>query len=395
MPHCAKAVQLRHVGVGDGALGGLFFWLGFGIKSGMSKQTVWDSVSPGLRKWGLRCWLYVGIALCVGIVAALLAAISGLVVPFLVALVIAMLFHPVVDWLDRLGLNRMIGSIAVVILLLGVLVACMWVMTAGILSQTNEMVAQVKNGFAALGDALERLNVPPEIIQQIGGKILSGLPTVASGAASIFTSGLSGTFTFFIASFASVFIMFYLMYDWPAVIRWLAGSMGVPRQLGTQLIVDATGAMREYFYALTLSSIVVSVTIGGTMYLLSLPLAMTIGLVTMVTSYIPYLGAIFSGAFAVLVAMGSGGLQQALIVGGVVLLVQNIIQTIIQNTLASDRLKLHPIVTFSTVIGGGILFGLLGAMLANPVAAMVGVFRRRFREYEESLSESKPHTKGD
>jgi len=347
----------------------------------MANERIWESISPTLRTWGLRCWLYLGIAACIAIVAALLGAVSDLVVPFLVALVIAMLFHPVVGWLEGLGIKRLIGSLAVVILLLAVLVACLWVMAAGILSQSSEMVVQVKSGITALGDELERLNVPDELIQDIGSQALNGLPGVASGAASVFTSGLSGTFTFFIASFASVFILFYLMYDWPGVTHWLAGSMGVPRDLGKQLIGDATGAMREYFYALTVSSIVVSVTIGGTMYLLGLPLALTIGLVTMITSYIPYLGAIFAGSFAVLVAMGSGGLQQALVVGLVVLLVQNIIQTIIQNTLASDRLKLHPIVTFTTVIGGGILFGLLGAMLANPIAAMVGVFRRRFLEF--------------
>lgn len=91
----------------------------------------------------------------------------------------------------------------------------------------------------------------------------------------------------------------------------------------------------------------------------------------MVTSYVPYLGAIVSGIFAFLVALGAGGVGAAVVVLVIVLLMQNIIQTIIQNRLASNQLQLHPLVTFIATILGGMVFGVLGAMLATPLTAAV------------------------
>jgi predicted PurR-regulated permease PerM len=113
------------------------------------------------------------------------------------------------------------------------------------------------------------------------------------------------------------------------------------------------------------------------MLLLGLPLAFTIAIVTFVTAYVPYLGAIFSGAFAFLVALGSGGPGKAFVVLAVVLIAQNAIQTLVQNKLTSDRLRIHPIVNFGSTIVGASLAGVLGATLSAPaVAAMVRLVGR-------------------
>jgi len=352
------------------------------IGAAMQKSTVWDSIPRRLRALGIKCWLWLGIASCIAIVAALLNSISGLVIPFVIALVVAMLFHPVVDALERWRIPRVVGSLAVLFLMLAVLVSCFWVSAVGIFNQYGEIASQAKLGVAALSRAADQMNLSGELVDSLSHQIMSGLPRVASGAASVFTSGLSGGFAFFIGSFAAVLLLFYLLADWHNIMSWVSAHMGLPDSLGKTLLHDATAAVREYFIALTLSSIVVSVTIGTTIGMLGLPLALTVGLFTMVTSYIPYIGAILAGVFAFLVALGSGDLSKAFIVLVVILVVQNVVQTVIQNKLASDRLKLHPIVTFTTVIGGGILFGVLGATLANPVAAVIAIFHRRYTEYE-------------
>ena len=84
--------------------------------------------------------------------------------------------------------------------------------------------------------------------------------------------------------------------------------------------------------------------IGGAAWLLGIPLAFTIGVVTLVTSYVPYLGAIVSGAFATLIALGSNGIDTAIVILIVILVVQNIVQTIVLVGLAGNALSLHPIV---------------------------------------------------
>ncbi len=104
-----------------------------------------------------------------------------------------------------------------------------------------------------------------------------------------------------------------------------------------------------------------AVLIGATMLVLGLPLAFTVALVTFATSYIPYLGAIFSATFACLVAIGSGSLTQAFVLLVVILVVQNVVQTVMSTKLTSDRLSLHPIASLVSTIVGASLGGLFGA----------------------------------
>lgn len=91
----------------------------------------------------------------------------------------------------------------------------------------------------------------------------------------------------------------------------------------------------------------------------------------------PYLEANLSGAFPVLIALGAGGLTDAVITLVVVLVAQNLVQTIVQTKLTEGRLPLHPIVTFGSTIAGGALFGLLGAALSTPLVAIAVQVNRR------------------
>ena len=161
---------------------------------------------------------------------------------------------------------------------------------------------------------------------------------------------------------------------------WTARNIGLSSDVGTGVINDATWAMRRYFLALTASNIVSATIVGGSVWAMGLPLAFPIAVVTMVTSYIPFLGAIFSGAFAVLVALGAGGITEAVIILVIVLAAQNGVQTIIQTFMTQGALRLHPILILGTTIAGGALFGLLGAALSTPVFASALKIIERLRD---------------
>ncbi len=125
---------------------------------------------------------------------------------------------------------------------------------------------------------------------------------------------------------------------------------------------------------------VTSVLIGLAAVLLDVPLAFAIAVVTLVTSYIPYLGAILSGAFATLLALGAQGPQAAIIMLVVILVVQNIVQTVVLTTLTSDVLSLHPIVALGSTTVGAALAGALGATLSSPAVAVAIRVDRRLGE---------------
>ncbi len=103
---------------------------------------------------------------------------------------------------------------------------------------------------------------------------------------------------------------------------------------------------------------------------------------TFITSYVPYLGAILSGAFAFLVALGSGSTRDAVVILIVVLVAQNVIQTIVGNRLTSTKLSLHPLPSIIASVCGVAIAGLLGAMLSAPAFALAIAVRRRLRDPE-------------
>ncbi|MFC8596895.1 AI-2E family transporter [Isoptericola sp. NPDC057191] len=324
--------------------------------------------APGERvlRLGRIGWAVVGIAAAAVVVYATVSAISGLAVPLVVAAVLGLLLHPLVDRLERLGLRRGLGSLAVLVALGGVLALAVGVTADGISDQSAEIADRLASGLATLQEQLAGTtwDLSGVDLQDTSGAL-------AGGVASLFGSVFSSAAAFVVGTFIAVFFLFYVMADWPRIEEFAARHSSVGGTSGRVVVDEATTTLRRYFGALTTSSLVTAALIALAAVLLDVPLAFSIALVTFVTSYIPYLGAIFSGAFAVLIALGSQGPTQALILLGVILLVQNVVQTLMLTKLSSDRLRLHPIVNLGSTIVGAVLAGLLGAMLSAPVTVIV------------------------
>ena len=95
-----------------------------------------------------------------------------------------------------------------------------------------------------------------------------------------------------------------------------------------------------------------------------------IAIVTFVTSYIPFFGAFFAGAFAVVIALGAKGLSVALAMLAITLLANNTLQNLLEPVAFGRTLRLHPLVVLLVTTAGTLLFGVLGATLAAPVTAV-------------------------
>lgn len=352
----------------------------------MSNTSTTDMVQvrTTLERWGRASWQLIGIIAFATVMYAALAALSGLVIPLVIAAVIGMLAVPLVDALERRKLPRSAGASLVLVGLLVITVGSVAITVNGVIDQGDEIAKQMTAGLDSLDSWLEDLDldagVADERIEQAKDFGLNLIP----GVASWFGTAFSGVVSFMAGTLMGLFLLYFILADWDRIKTWVGGHLGVPHDLGRSILDDATSIIRQGFSALTVSSIVTAVIIGLTMVLLGVPLAFTVALVTFVTSYVPYIGAIFSGAFAFLVALGAAGPTEALVLLVVILVVQNLVQTVIATKLTSDRLALHPIASLVSTIIGASLAGLLGAMLSAPVLAMVIQISRRVRDYDPS-----------
>src|SRR4029453_1162202 len=130
-----------------------------------------------------------------------------------------------------------------------------------------------------------------------------------------------------------------------------------------------------------LVSLADAILIGAGLLIVGIPLALPLAVLTFIGGFIPIVGAIFAGAGAVLIALVSNGFTAALIVLGIVLLVQQVEGNVLQPILQGKSLNLHAAVVLLAVTAGGSLYGIAGAFLAVPIAAAgAGVLRYLFAQ---------------
>ena len=350
-----------------------------------------------LRRFGIRAWSLVGILLLAAMLYTGISAISGFVIPLIVAAVLGMVFEPVATLLARM-MPRQIASLLVLIGLMVLAVVAIGVVAVGILDQGPEIVDQFQVALDRLRDWLLERGVQIGAIDDARTQLSEFINDVLPGLLSYVPSAFSGISSFLVSTFIALFILYFVLAEWDVLAAWVGSNLGVPADLGEGIVEDATRSFRDYFYVLTLSSIPVAVMVWIAALILGMPLAFTIGLITFVTSYVPYLGALVSSVFALLIAFGSGGPLTALIILIVILIAQNVVQPIIQRQMERNALDLHPIVSFGSTIIGSVLVGVLGATLSAPTVAMVLRVRQRVQAFQAGEMDpdgSDPDSSGD
>ena len=178
--------------------------------------------------------------------------------------------------------------------------------------------------------------------------------------------------------------------------RFINRHLGLPEPVANVVTTNIAKSLRSYFLGVTIIAGFNAVIIGGAAWIIGVPLAGTIAVVTFVGAYVPFVGAWVAGAFAVLIALGAEGPEAALIMAVVALLANGAFQQVIQPLVMGATLGLNPLVVLVVTIGAGALFGMVGLTLAAPLtsAAMHISNELRGRSNEPVVAEVAPAPSG-
>jgi predicted PurR-regulated permease PerM len=333
------------------------------VAAAAQREIATFEVPSWLRTVGLGSWYVLAIVVVAAVVLLVLALVTEVAIPLVIAAVLAAILVPLTDRLEGWHVPRWLGATLVLVLALGVVAATIALVINGIVSQSDEIWEELQSG-------LQQVNT------DVGGGTSSG-ETVVDGARSavrVLTSGVVGSLvssagSLIVSTVLAVFMLLFLLKDWYPITDWTARHLGVPASTGHSILDGVVNAFRGYASGLTLIGTANAVVVGVGAWILDVPLVGTIALVTFVTSYVPYLGAFVAGGFAVLIAYGSGGLGTALAMVAIVLLANNTVQNLLEPFAFGTRLRLHPLVVLITVTSATVLFGVLGAVLAAPLAS--------------------------
>jgi putative heme transporter len=324
-----------------------------------------------LRDVGIASWLLVGLALLIVGLVALLAITSVIAEPVLIGLVLATVSTPVVSWLQRKGVPRIAGALLVLLgfIVLGVLILVL--VLGGIIAQGDEIKSSATEAANHAQSWLEDAGVDSSGASSANQNVSEGTSSTISTFVKGLGTAVSGVTAIVFFVVFSVFSLLFLLKDGPAFRQFVDTHMGVPLNVAQTITGNVITSLRRYFGGVTIVAAFNAVVVGIGALVLDVPLAGTIAVVTFVTAYIPFIGAFVSGAFAVVLALGSEGTQTALIMLVIVLLANGLLQNIVQPIAFGATLRMNPLLVLVTTIGFGALFGMAGLILGAPLTSAV------------------------
>jgi predicted PurR-regulated permease PerM len=341
-----------------------------------------------------RAW--VGLA----VVAFLLLALwllGPIVTPFLLSVLLAYLFDPLVDRLEARGLSRDVAVCIVFLLPVAVLVAVPLLLVPVLDTQVQLLIASIPVAVDWARDSVvpwleTHFGVDPALFDIDGFKrALAEHWRQAGGvAANVIAYATRSGFAVmsWVASVVLVpVVTFYTLRDWDRLVAAVHDLL--PR--GVEPTVSALARQADEALAAFLrGQLIVMLALGSVyavgLWLCGLKLAVLVGLVAGLVSFVPYLGSIVGiAAAAIAMLVQTGDAMQLIPVALVFAVGQTLEGFWLTPKLVGDRIRLHPVAVIFAVMAGGQLFGFLGVLLALPVTAVLAVLVRwAHREYKAS-----------
>ncbi|WP_458107573.1 AI-2E family transporter [Arthrobacter sp. R3-55] len=300
-----------------------------------------------------------------------LLQIRLLVIPVLIALILAAAIGPFVNMLRRRGWR---GGLATGVAFLGLLIVLGGVITVIVLSvrsQWDELISKAAAGLDELENFLltgpfpidrEQLNQAREAAVEFAQS-----SQVRSGA----VTGLSVVTEFLAGASLVIVILFFFLKDgakiWEFFLRPFTGLREAKlRRVGKRTMEVLGGYVR----GTAIVALVDTVAIGAVLLILQVPLAVPLAIIVFIGAFIPLVGATVAGILAALVALVANGPIVALIVVIAVIAVNQLEGDLLQPVVMGKSLELHALVILMALTAGTILAGIIGAVLSVPIAAV-------------------------
>lgn len=320
-------------------------------------------------------WRFLVVVIAAGVVIWLLSKISLLLIPLMIAALLTGLLGPLVELLHgKLSVPRGLAVGITVIGFLAVVVSGLTMVGQRLGAGFSALWNQVVIGIYQVQDWL--FNGPLQLSNDdVASVINDTLLQLRSNASNILGEALSwGSYLgqFLTGVLLAIFALIFLLLDGRRIGTYLVHLL--PRRARPAMDGAATrgwNAMIRYVRVQVLVAFIDAVGIGFGAFFLGVPLALPLGVLVFLGSFIPVLGALVTGALAVLLALVANGWVNALIMLAVVLVVQQAESNILQPLVMGKAVSLHPLAVIMAVAGGTMVAGIAGALFAVPILAVL------------------------
>jgi predicted PurR-regulated permease PerM len=366
-------------------------------------------------------WLVSKLEFILGTILGALSGLLAVLTPFIIALVVAYLLHPVVCWIEsnvmyskRLmklengnqdkhrKLKRTLSVLLTYVLVIGIIVVLLYstyAMIGGQISRQidfNTIIDSISSYSERYNQIFEQLKIELEN-SGLSDNVKQQFIKTAEDINELLGSALSKTFNQIrnlgsnIVNIAlGLIVAFYILKDLQYFKKLYCDSTKVlikerKNQTLSNLMTDINSIMSSFIRGQLLDALIVGILSSIGLSIIGLDFAVLIGMTAGIANIIPYFGPIIGSVPAVIVGLLSGSPIKALLAVIVLVVVQQIDGTLIAPKVVGDSVGLHPVFVMLSILIGGAYFGLLGMLIAVPTAAIIKMFLLRWFEDKKSV----------
>lgn len=338
-----------------------------------TEREIEQDIPYGVRIAAAWSWRVGLILLVMGVLVWLLGRVSFLIIPVMVAALLAGLLSPVVGWLRSQRLPNGLAVAVTVLAFIGLIAGALALVGRQLVLGFRELWSEALTGIQQIQDWLAQgpLHLTAA---QIDRYIQEATTALQDNSRSILSGALSFGSTaghFAAGMILALFILIFFLLEggriWAFLVRLLPRRARIP--------ADGAGrrgwaSMVSYARIQMFVAFVDAVGIGVGAAIIGVPLALPLGVLVFIGSFIPIVGALITGAIAVLLALVANGPVNALVMLGIVLLVQQLESHILQPLVMGKAVALHPVAVILSVAAGSYLAGIPGALFSVPILAV-------------------------
>ncbi|CAM5318897.1 MULTISPECIES: AI-2E family transporter [Streptomyces] len=348
--------------------------------------------------WGVRVaaeagWRLLVLAGTVWVLMRVISAIQLVVFAFVIALLVTALLQPTVARLTRRGVPR--GPATALTAISGFVVIGLmgWFVTWQVMENIDTLSNQIQSGIDDLRNWLLKspFHVTDKQINQIAKNLREA---IGANADQITSAGLEGV-QVIVEALTGILLVFFstlfLLYDGKRIWQWFLRLVPAAARPGVAGAGPrAWRTLTAYVRGTVLVALIDAIFIGIGIYFLDVPMAVPLAVFIFLFSFIPLVGAVASGALAVIVALVTQGVFTAVMTLVVVLAVQQIEGHVLQPFILGRAVRVHPLAVVLTVAAGGMVAGIGGAVVAVPLVAVTNTVVGYLRQYSQEVQRHAP-----
>jgi len=333
-----------------------------------------DGVPRWLRVTAAWSWRLLLLAVVLYVAARVASVIYVVLVPCAAAILLTALLQPLAARLRRRGLGPLAATWCTLLLAFALIGGAVWLVTARAEAEYPTLVVQVKHTTTVIQNWLAgppfhvRTGNLDKMLNSLGNYLSthrSAVEGVALTGGRIVVEILAGVVLCF-------FVSFFLIKDGDRIWSWLTSGLAADRKRRADVAGHAAWQAVVYYVRGTIAVAAIhAVVMGVTLTVIGAPLVAPLVLFMFVAAFIPLVGVLIAGTLAILVVLASKGLIAAIVVLGIMIVMNQLEGHLLQPQVVGKMVRLHPLAVILVLAVAGVVAGIAGAVVAVPITAAI------------------------